>query len=40
LKILLNYQDANVEAPAPETARFLLGSKSVKPAGVAIWKDE
>jgi beta-galactosidase len=38
LNILLNYQDAPVEAPAPENATFLLGSRSVEPAGVAIWK--
>jgi len=39
LKILLNYQDAAVEAPAPEGSQFLLGSKSVEPAGVVIWKE-
>src|SRR5205814_3389290 len=38
LKILLNYQDASVEAPAPKDAEFLIGARTVQPAGVAVWK--
>jgi beta-galactosidase len=36
--ILLNYQDAPVAAPAPRGARFLVGTRRVEPAGVAIWE--
>jgi beta-galactosidase len=38
LKILLNYQDTTVEAPAGEDAEFLIGARTVQPAGVAVWK--
>jgi beta-galactosidase len=38
LKILLNYQDAPVEAPAPVGVKFVIGSRRVEPAGVAVWQ--
>ena len=38
-KILLNYQDKTVEAPAPKTARFIVGARKVEPAGVAVWEE-
>jgi beta-galactosidase len=38
-RILLNYQDIATTAPAPSTARFLVGGRSVEPAGVAIWEQ-
>jgi beta-galactosidase len=39
-KVLLNYQDKPVEAPAPRAAKFVIGSRRVEPAGVAIWKAD
>ena len=38
-RICLNYQDQNEEAPAPKDARFLVGSRTVEPAGVAVWEE-
>lgn len=38
-KILLNYQHVPCEAPAPVGARFVVGSRSVEPAGVAVWEE-
>jgi beta-galactosidase len=38
-RILLNYQDKPVEAPAPRTARFVVGARKVEPAGVAVWEE-
>jgi len=38
-KILLNYQDQAVLAPAPRGARFIVGSSTVEPAGVAVWEE-
>jgi beta-galactosidase len=38
-RILLNYQDQPVQAPAAKTARFVLGSTTVEPAGVAVWVE-
>ncbi len=37
-KILLNYQDKPVDAPAPAGVRFVVGSRRVEPAGVAVWE--
>jgi beta-galactosidase len=36
--IFLNYQDQPVTAPAPKNARFLVGTRKVDPAGVAVWE--
>ena len=38
-KICLNYQDQPFEAPAPKDARFIVGGRSVEPAGVAVWEE-
>jgi beta-galactosidase len=38
LKIVLNYQDNPIDAPAPETAKFVIGQRTVEPAGVAVWE--
>jgi beta-galactosidase len=38
--ILLNYQDKPVQAPAPAGATFIVGSRAVEPAGVAVWKEQ
>jgi beta-galactosidase len=37
-RVLLNYQDNELQAPAPRGARFLVGGEHVEPAGVAIWE--
>ncbi len=39
-RILLNYQDKPVEAPAPKNTRFIIGTRKVDPAGVAVWEEE
>ncbi len=36
--IALNYQDAILDVPAPRNARFLVGSRKLEPAGVAVWE--
>jgi len=38
-RVLLNYQDASVEAPAPPGATFVVGQRLVEPAGVAVWTE-
>ena len=38
-RILLNYQDKPVDAPAPKAARFIVGARKVEPAGVAVWEE-
>jgi len=38
-RVLLNYQDTVFNAPAPRGARFVVGSRRVDPAGVAIWEE-
>jgi beta-galactosidase len=38
-RVLLNYQDTVFNAPAPRGARFIVGSRRVDPAGVAIWEE-
>jgi beta-galactosidase len=38
-RILLNYTAGTVDAPAPARTRFLVGTRKVEPAGVAVWKE-
>jgi beta-galactosidase len=38
-RILLNYSLQSVDAPAPPRTRFLVGTRKVDPAGVAVWKE-
>ena len=38
-RVLLNYQDKPFTAPSPRGAQFILGAKTVEPAGVAIWEE-
>ncbi len=38
-RVLLNYQDKAYAAPAPPRVKFLVGSRRVDPAGVAIWEE-
>ena len=38
-RILLNYTDKTVEAPAPARTRFVVGTRKVEAAGVAVWKE-
>jgi beta-galactosidase len=38
-RILLNYSLGTVDAPAPPRTRFLVGTRKVEPAGVAVWKE-
>jgi beta-galactosidase len=35
----LNYQDVPYELSVPKTARFVVGSKTVEAAGVAVWEE-
>ncbi len=37
--IALNYQDESVAAPAPASATFLIGSRNMAPADVAVWEE-
>jgi beta-galactosidase len=37
--IALNYQDKPVAAPAPASAKFLIGSAKMSPADVAVWEE-
>jgi beta-galactosidase len=36
--VALNYRDVEVEAPAPAGARFIIGNRTIGPAGVAVWE--
>lgn len=36
--ICLNYNDTSIAVPAPEGTQFLIGSRELEPAGVAVWK--
>lgn len=36
--VFLNYNETAINAPAHRTARFIFGSRTVEPAGVAIWE--
>ncbi len=38
-RILLNYQETGFTAPAPEGAKFHVGSRLVEPGGVAVWTE-
>ena len=38
-RILLNYTTGVVEAPAPPKTRFVVGTRKVEAAGVAVWKE-
>ncbi|MGD0464932.1 MAG: beta-galactosidase [Tepidisphaeraceae bacterium] len=38
-RIALNYQDQPVAAPAPASAKFLIGSARMAPADVAVWEE-
>jgi beta-galactosidase len=38
-RILLNYTTGIVDAPAPARTRFVVGTRKVEPAGVAVWKE-
>jgi beta-galactosidase len=38
-RFLLNYTTGTVDAPAPPKTRFVVGSRKVEPAGVAVWKE-
>jgi beta-galactosidase len=38
-RILLNYRDQPVTAPAPKGAKFVVGGRKVEPAGVAVWEE-
>lgn len=38
-RILLNYTCNAVDAPAPPRTRFVVGTRKVEPAGVAVWKE-
>lgn len=38
-RILLNYTTSIVEAPAPPKTRFVVGTRKVEAAGVAVWRE-
>lgn len=38
-RFCLNYQDQPCEAPAPKNAKFVIGSRTIEPAGVAVWEE-
>ena len=38
-RVLLNYNDTPVTAPAPRGTTFLVGAATVEPAGVAVWAE-
>jgi beta-galactosidase len=38
-RIALNYQDKSAAAPAPAAARFVIGSRNLAPADVAVWEE-
>jgi len=38
-RFLLNFTTAAVDAPAPPRTRFVVGTRKVEPAGVAVWKE-
>lgn len=37
--VTVNYTSKTVEAPAPAGAAFVIGTRSVAPAGVAVWQE-
>jgi beta-galactosidase len=38
-RIALNYQDQPIAAPAPASAKFLVGSAKMAPGDVAVWEE-
>lgn len=38
-RVLLNYTEKTIDAPAPPRTRFVVGTRKVEPAGVAVWKE-
>jgi beta-galactosidase len=38
-RILLNFTTAVIDAPAPARTRFVVGTRKVEPAGLAVWKE-
>jgi beta-galactosidase len=38
-RFLLNFTTGAVDAPAPPKTRFVVGTRKVEPAGVAVWKE-
>jgi beta-galactosidase len=38
-RFLLNFTTGTVDAPAPPKTRFVVGTRKVEPAGVAVWKE-
>jgi hypothetical protein len=38
-RILLNFTTDAVDAPAPPRTRFLVGTRKVDGAGVAVWRE-
>jgi beta-galactosidase len=38
--IALNYSSDEIEAPVPEGAKIIIGSKTLKPAEVVVWTEE
>lgn len=38
-RVLLNYTEKTVDAPAPPRTRFVVGTRKVEPASVAVWKE-
>jgi beta-galactosidase len=38
-RFLLNFTTATVDAPAPPRTKFVVGTRKVEPAGVAVWKE-
>ncbi|MGH7177825.1 MAG: beta-galactosidase, partial [Tepidisphaeraceae bacterium] len=39
LRIALNYRDEPVELPVPAKTKFIIGSRHLEPAGVAVWAE-
>ncbi len=37
--IALNYRDTALQAPAPNGANFIIGTRTIAPAGVAVWTE-
>lgn len=39
-RVCLNYQEHPFQVPAPPDAQFIVGQRTVEPAGVAVWREE
>ena len=37
ITVCLNYQDQPIDVPAPADAKFIVGTRELEPAGVAVW---